>query len=136
MICPRYQPFSGSIFIKSLKYHSYMYVLRKPLFIQPQLFTFFKANLFLLCICNRNISNLCPVHFIFRFSSFLATKLRKSAVTFRQRQHSWFFCFSSFSPKYKKRKNVMNRTIMCCHYFNVVFLKENTMILFQLVKFM
>ena len=44
---------------------------------------------------------LCPVHFIFRFSSVLATKLRKSAVIFRQRQCRWFFRFSSFSPKYE-----------------------------------
>ena len=42
--------------------------------------------------------------FVFRFSSILATKLRKSAVTFRQRQYSWFFHFWSFWPKYEKRK--------------------------------
>ena len=42
------------------------------------------------------------VHFIFCFSSFLATKLPKSAVIFRQRQYSWFFCFLSF----KKHENL------------------------------
>ena len=48
--------------------------------------------------------NFCWVHFIFRFSSFLATKLPKSAVIFRQRQYSWFFRFSSFWQKSKNER--------------------------------
>jgi 5-methyltetrahydrofolate--homocysteine methyltransferase len=35
-----------------------------------------------------NYGVFCPAHYIFRFSSVLATKLPKSAVIFRQRQYS------------------------------------------------
>ena len=46
--------------------------------------------------------------FVFCFSSFLATKLPKSAVIFRQRQYSWFFRFSSFT----KNENGMKRSLI------------------------
>ena len=61
---------------------------------------------------------ICRVHFIFRFSSFLATKLPKSAVIFRQRQYSWFFRFSSFT----KNENGMKRSFISKNYSSKLFI--------------